>query len=104
MKRQITITDAIPSIAESIPNPSSATDPAISAAVIATTPSTVIQAKLSHDSAFARADQPVALPVRWERVAAAGPGIVGSSTSVLMSLALLRRGERPAGPRRSVRE
>ena len=53
MKRQMTMIEASASIAESSPNPSSAIDPAASAAVIATAPSTVIQARLTHESALA---------------------------------------------------
>ena len=53
MKRQITMIEASTSIAESKPNPSSAIDPATSAAVIPTAPSTVIQARLTHESVLA---------------------------------------------------
>ena len=42
VKRQMTMIEANPSIAESRPNPSSATEPARIAAMIATAPSTVM--------------------------------------------------------------
>jgi hypothetical protein len=42
------------SISESRPNPSSATEPATSAAIVATPASIVIQATLSQASSFAR--------------------------------------------------
>ena len=45
---------AKPSIALSSPNPIRAIDEAAAPAAIATAPSTVIQAKLNHDSARAR--------------------------------------------------
>ena len=54
VNRQMTITLAKPSMAESIPNPTRATEPAITPAVTATAPSIVIQPRLSQDSVLAR--------------------------------------------------
>ena len=90
MNRQITITDAIPSITESSPNPSSATDPAISAAVIPTVPSIVIQARLSHDNAFARAisrSRSGFGPTGADARADGARVMIGSSTGRLTALA-----------------
>ena len=54
VKRHTMITLAKPSIALSRPNPIKAIDEAAAPAAIATAPSTVIQARLSHDSVRAR--------------------------------------------------
>ena len=50
VKRQMMITLAKPSTAESRPNPTSAIDPAMTPARIATIPSTLIAPSDSHDS------------------------------------------------------
>jgi hypothetical protein len=52
--RQMMITLAKPSIAESSPKPTSAMELATIPAAIATAPSTVIHARDSHDSSFTR--------------------------------------------------
>ncbi len=54
MKRQMMITLAKPSIAESSPKPTSAIEPATMPAAMATAPSTVIHASDSHESSFTR--------------------------------------------------
>ena len=54
VKRQTITSEAKPSIALSSPKPTRAIDDATSPAVIATAPSTVIHARLSHDSSRAR--------------------------------------------------
>jgi hypothetical protein len=54
VKRHTITSDAKPSIALSSPNPTSAIDDATRPAVIATAPSTVIQARLSHERRRAR--------------------------------------------------
>ena len=54
VKRQMMITLAKPSIAESRPKPTSAIEPAMMPAPIATTPSTLIAPSDSHDSSFTR--------------------------------------------------
>lgn len=54
MKRQAITRLATPSIAESIPNPISAIEPAMMPALTATAPSTPIHARLSQESTFAR--------------------------------------------------
>ncbi len=65
------------SISESNPKPSSATEPAISAKMIATPASIVIQPILSQDSAFAR---------RTSRTRSALAGkATGDETAVVMS-------------------
>ena len=55
VKRQMMITLAKPSIAESSPKPTSAIEPATMPATIATAPSTVIQASDSQESSRTRA-------------------------------------------------
>ena len=55
VKRQMMITLAKPSIAESRPKPTSAIEPAMTPAAIATIPSTLITPSDSHDSSFTRA-------------------------------------------------
>src|SRR5487761_2695250 len=55
VKRQITMTDAMPSTPDDRPKPSSATDPATRPAMKPTPPSTPIHAKLIHDSLRAQA-------------------------------------------------
>jgi hypothetical protein len=54
VKRQAITRLATPSIAESIPNPISAIEPAMMPALTATAPSTPIHARLSQESTFAR--------------------------------------------------
>src|SRR5436309_8255521 len=54
VKRQITIALAAPSIAESSPNPVSATLPAIRPTITPTVPSAVIHTRLNQDSSLAR--------------------------------------------------
>ena len=54
VKRQMMITLAKPSMAESRPKPTSAIDPATMPAAMATAPSTVIQASESQDSSLTR--------------------------------------------------
>jgi hypothetical protein len=54
VKRQMMITLAKPSIAESRPKPTSAIEPAMMPAEMATRPSTVIQASESQESSFTR--------------------------------------------------
>ena len=54
VKRQMMITLAKPSIAESRPKPTSAIEPAMMPATIATTPSTLIAPSESHDSSLTR--------------------------------------------------
>jgi hypothetical protein len=54
VKRQMMITLAKPSIAESSPNPTSAIEPAARPAAMATAPSTVIHASDSHESSRTR--------------------------------------------------
>ena len=54
VKRQTMMAEANPSIAESMPNPTSAIDPATTPAMIAILPSAYIHTRLSHDSCFTR--------------------------------------------------
>src|SRR5207302_9515053 len=95
VNRQMTITDANPSIAESSPNPNKATEPATSAATIPIAPSSVIHARLNQDSAFARAisrsrsagERPLV-----DRVALGdAEGSVGSSTGGVITRVPRRR-------------
>ena len=81
VNRQMTITAASPSMAEPRPQPTSAMLPAVAPAMTPRTPSTVIQARLSHDSRRARR---AARSQRSSRLGAcSGRGASGSVTRSL---------------------